>query len=88
MIHAHNYARMVTVHITHTSPSSTLSDNVMLAKPAAATEDAAGDGHATLERDEPIDILELTKLLLLKSVQTILHLNSPSDACSPSHVFI
>lgn len=49
---------MVTAGITHTRPSFTLSENMLLAKLAAVAEDLARYSHATLERDKPTDILK------------------------------
>ncbi|XP_020009194.2 Golgi-associated RAB2 interactor protein 6 [Castor canadensis] len=70
----HNHARMVTVGIVRTSPSLTLPDVMLLARPAAISDDYARCGLATQERGKKhAQILELTRLLPLKFVKITIH---------------
>lgn len=77
---------MVTVGmagIAHTS--FTLSNDMLLAKLAAVCEDFARYGHATLERDKHVHILELTRRLPSKSVQVNAIKTVPVTLAAPGH---
>ncbi|XP_007472220.1 PREDICTED: LOW QUALITY PROTEIN: family with sequence similarity 71, member C [Lipotes vexillifer] len=70
----HNRARMVTVGIVCTSLRLTLPDVILLARPAAICDDYNRYSPATQERGKkPTQILELTRLLPLKSVKISIH---------------
>ncbi|KAM4881547.1 Golgi-associated RAB2 interactor protein 6 isoform 1-T1 [Thomomys bottae] len=76
VIDVHNHARMVTVGIVRTSPSLTLPDVMLLARPAAVCEDYARYTLVTQERDKKhAQTLELTRLLPLKFVKITIHNN-------------
>ncbi|XP_069346464.1 Golgi-associated RAB2 interactor protein 6 [Eulemur rufifrons] len=75
VIDVHNRAGMVTVGIVRTSPCLTLPDIMLLAQPAAASDDSSARcGPATQERgSKPTQILELTRLFPLKCVKITIH---------------
>uniref|UniRef100_A0A8C8ZT42 Golgi associated RAB2 interactor family member 6 n=1 Tax=Prolemur simus TaxID=1328070 RepID=A0A8C8ZT42_PROSS len=75
VIDVHNRAGMVTVGIVRTSPGLTLPDVILLAQPAAASDDSSARcGPATQEGgSKPTQILELTRLFPLKCVKITIH---------------
>ncbi|KAG8513948.1 Protein FAM71C [Galemys pyrenaicus] len=74
VIDVHSRARRVTVGIVRTSPLLTLPDIMLLARPAALSDDYHRYSHATQERgNKPTQILELTRLFPLKLIKISIH---------------
>ncbi|XP_008589146.1 PREDICTED: protein FAM71C [Galeopterus variegatus] len=74
VIDVHNRAQKVTVGVVRTSPSLTLPDVMLLARPATVCNDHTRCGTATQEiGSNPTQILELTRLLPLKFVKITIH---------------
>ncbi|XP_004425221.1 PREDICTED: protein FAM71A [Ceratotherium simum simum] len=74
VIDVHNRVRMVTVGIASTSPTLSLPDIMLLARPATGCEEHAGRGQATKGKSrKATKTLELTRLLPLKFVRISIH---------------